>query len=81
MDTRWTKGMDAERAKSFIDLLNNSTAVFTKLKAILKDEEEAIARQECSDYRDPSWSHVQAHRNGDRAAIRRVLKLLDFVRD
>lgn len=32
-----------------------------------------------SDYNNPSWSHVQAHKNGEQEALRKILDLLDFT--
>lgn len=76
MDTRWFKGNNPEAAKS---LVLNSSRVLGKLTEILQEELDALDRQEqfYTDYDNPSWSHKQAHRNGDRAALLRVLKLLD----
>lgn len=82
MDIRWTAHLqDPERREEFRKLLNNSTTVFSRLLQILEEEERNIERKENSpdDFSDPSWSHKQAFRNGDRSRLQRIKDLLSFV--
>ena len=44
--------------------------------AILKDQQAAIERPKLDDYDCPSWSHRQAHLNGEIAGINKAISLL-----
>jgi len=48
--------------------------IFKKLAEILKIRIQEIDKT--PDYDNPNWSHLQAHRNGQRDALREVLALL-----
>lgn len=76
----WTKNLPDDKKADFELVLRNSTLVLGRLKAILQDELRSTYDAETmKDFEDPNWSHKQAFRNGDRARLRKVLNLLEFL--
>jgi hypothetical protein len=69
-----------ERAE-FEILVRNSTQVLGRLREILLKELDSIESWETNPnlYDNPSWSHKQAHLNGQRAVYLQTLKLLSFM--
>ena len=75
----WTRHLKTEKEReNFLQILMNSTTVLSRLQALLKEELDSLDNQECTvkDFEDPSWSHKQAFRNGERARIRKTLDLI-----
>lgn len=65
------------------ELMKNAAfnPVLKRLVQILKDRKEqleALPRSEDS-YDSPSWSHLQAHRNGRAQELQFILQLLSFA--
>jgi hypothetical protein len=82
--TKWTKHITAEKDRDqFRKTILASRTALDRLHDILMDELKALDNQETSitDYSDASWSHKQAHRNGERAFAKIVLDLLTFSKD
>lgn len=80
---QWTKHLKTEGAKEdFRVLLGNSTALITRLRELMLEEINNIDNSEylVSDFEDPSWSHKQAFRNGQKAALKKVVDLLTINR-
>lgn len=77
----WVKHL---RSPEDIEALNKailgSTVLRNRLSEIIKEKLQALDNAECSvsDYDNPSWSHKQAHRNGQKASLVEVLKLIDL---
>jgi hypothetical protein len=77
----WTKHLsDPQRKEDFEKTLRNSTLVLDRLKAILTEWEAQLAAEGSTkdQYSSPAWSHLQAHRNGERGTLKKVRELLDF---
>ncbi len=50
-----------------------------RLREILEEEERQLETAVgLKDFEDPSWSHKQAFRLGERARIKKLKDLLDF---
>jgi len=60
--------------------IRSSTILLRQLKLLLDKLEDELGAHESktSDYDIPSWAVKQAHRNGDRARIRKLRDLLSF---
>lgn len=77
--SQWSKHLVDKQAKAnFESLVGNSTIVLNRLHDILMEEEQALLAEEAStsDYDSPSWAYKQAHRNGKRAALAHIKRLL-----
>lgn len=76
----WVKHLkDKQEQQDLEDLLRNTTRVLSRLRDILNEMEESTQRVREIDYNDPSWSHRQAHLNGERDAIRKIKDLINFI--
>jgi hypothetical protein len=78
---KWTKHLKSEAEKEqFTKTLLGSRIALDRLQQILEEELKTLENQESSlsDYSDASWSHKQAHRNGERAFAKKVFELLLF---
>lgn len=81
VNMKWTKHLKSEAEKEqFIKTLLGSQTALDRLKQILEEELRTLENQESSlsDYSDASWSHKQAHRNGERSFAKKVFELLLF---
>ena len=81
MITLWTKNLrDPEEIEGFEKSLRNSYDVLDRLKEILKEIDDDLVRSELSvkAYETPSWSHLQAHKNGYRECIRDIFRLVNL---
>lgn len=78
----WVKNLKDEQQRSdFEYLVRNSTQVLTRLKEILVEKEQGILSQDLAiqDYDSPSWGYKQAHRNGQRSALKQITDLIGFI--
>ena len=81
LSSLWVKHLkNPEDIEALNKAILGSTVLRNRLSSILKEKLEALDSQECSvaDYDNPSWSHKQAHRNGQKASLVEVLKLIDL---
>ena len=83
LSVEWFRGVENEKKEECEKTIRNSVYVLSRLQAIIKEWENELDLVECkiSDYISPSWDVRQAHRNGDRARIRRLRELLSFLPD
>lgn len=72
----WLRGLQDENRESFKKEVISSKKVLDKLVEILYNMEEGKREVSLPDYDNPSWSHKQAHLNGELAAIRKVIELI-----
>jgi hypothetical protein len=82
LSTHWTKHIsDEAQKKRFLEALSAAGIGFSRLSQILKDRFREIegSSLRVSDFEDPSWSHKQAFKLGQQAAIKEVLDLIDFA--
>jgi hypothetical protein len=76
-DPKWTA---EERDNHKRGLAND--VYLRQLREILEDELRELERKEITpDYTSPSWSHLQAHRNGDKYRLIKILDLLNFEQE
>ena len=81
LSTLWVKHLkDPEEIDKLNKAILGSVVIRNRLTQIIKEKLESIDNTECSvsDYDSPSWSHKQAHRNGQKTALNEVLKLIDL---
>ena len=79
MDSRWIKHFKANDpdAKEKLDAsLRSSKHILDAAIEIINEQKAAIERPTKEDYDCPSWSHRQAHCNGEIAALNKVIDLL-----
>jgi hypothetical protein len=76
MQAIWFKNVKTEedKAKRKAEVLNYRNA-FDDLRALLSSMYPEFT---IPDYDNPSWSHKQAHYNGEREAIRKVINLINL---
>lgn len=82
LSLNWSKHLhDEDKKKNFEDLVRNSTVVLGRLKALLEEDLRSLDTRDTTekDFEDPNWSHKQAFRNGDRARLKKVINLLEFI--
>ncbi len=70
------RGPEREKMKNIV--LEN-TILLDKLKQILYNMQEGKRSTVLVDYDTPSWSHKQAHLNGELAAFQKVIELLTIT--
>lgn len=78
----WTKHIQGADAKdTFEKTLRASTTIVQRLREILDEDDRGLdaASATIKDFEDPSWSHKQAFRLGEKARIRKIRELLDFI--
>lgn len=83
LPTVWTKHLkaDSQQREQLETLLRNNSLLFSRLLTLLEEEEKSISLTETSidDFSDPSWSHKQAFRNGQRSTIKKLKDLIAFA--
>lgn len=81
--TAWTRHLKDEDKKKALEVaVRNSTAAFTRLRDILREDEAGLSSQQIAQPdSDPSWAFRQAHISGERNRIRKILDLLSFLGD
>lgn len=72
----WFKGLNPEEREEMRLLLVNNEKLLDKLKEILYNIQVKKETSVLDDYDTPSWSHKQAHQNGEAAAIRKILDII-----
>jgi hypothetical protein len=78
----WTKNLKSKSDKEdFEKTLRNSTVAMFRLKEILESWDNGLNSKELREdtYADASWAFKQAHRNGERATIKKLLDLLSYM--
>lgn len=79
IDERWFAGIPSEEREKFKVEVLNSKKVLDKLGKILYNMEESLRSVKERDYDSASWSHKQAHLNGESDMVRRVIELITIV--
>lgn len=75
----WLRGLKGEDREKMKKVVLDSTILLDKLKEILYNMQEGKKDTVVSDYDTPSWSHKQAHLNGETAALQKVIGLLTIA--
>lgn len=84
LSLEWTNHLNTpEKKQEFEKSLRNDVLVMTRLKGILDKHLEVIKEKEASlsSYDSPSWPYLQAHLNGKKDEIQKLLQLLNFLKD
>lgn len=79
----WTKHLSDPKAKENLELsIRNSTSALGRLYQILEDEERALENSSLTikDFDDPSWAFKQAYKNGEKARLKKLKELIDFIK-
>lgn len=78
----WTRHLHADRKEEFEALVQNSTIVLGRMKTILHEQLEStlVSEETEGDFDTPAWAYRQAYRNGERAGLRRALRLLAHIK-
>lgn len=77
ISTKWHLNLSSEEdRKRFHDQYKNylDEPIFKQLADILRQRIKELDRP--PDYDNPSWSHAQAHRNGQKEAMKEILAIL-----
>lgn len=75
----WTRNLKTvEEKERFENSLRGAKIVLDRLVQILDEEEKDIDFSETSinTYETPNWASKQAHKNGQRAALRKIKQLV-----
>jgi hypothetical protein len=81
MYTKWTEHLtDQSEKEGFEKSVKSARPVLNRLRDILKEQDKSIDRAELNAdaYDNPAWAHKQAFRNGQRAALMRLIDLVDL---
>ena len=73
----WIKGLDPAEQKKMEENVLSSEILLDRLAKILynmQEKRESVTGLE--HYDTPSWSHKQAHLNGEAAALKKVLEII-----
>lgn len=79
MDSRWIahfKPKGEEAKQKMKDSVYSSKHILDAAVEILKIQQAGMERPKLDDYDCPSWSHKQAHINGEIAGLNKAISLL-----
>jgi len=73
----WFKGAKTpEEREEIRNLVFSNEKVLDKLSEMLYNMQESKEVTVLDDYDTPSWSHKQAHLNGEKAMLRRIIDIV-----
>lgn len=75
----WFIGVPPAEREAIKNLVLSSPILLDKLQKILYNIQESKEATVLGDYDSPSWSHKQAHLNGQNDMIRKMLKLVTIT--
>ena len=78
----WLTGVEkrSEDSKQFEALVRNSVQIINKINLIIEDYERRIWDKESSEESySEGWGYLQAHRNGEKEALRKLKKLTEHL--
>ena len=81
MYTAWTKHIkDPEEVAAFERKVLSAKEILDKIKDLLKEEEASLERSELDikSFDQPNWDYRQAYKNGYRASLHWITKLIDL---
>lgn len=80
LSTAWTQGLQGQAKTDFESMVRNSTLLLRRLSEIIEEKKTAISKQTYSidDFKDPSWSHKQAFRNGELSQLSKFLEIINL---
>jgi len=83
LDSRWLQSIPVEDKENLERAIRTSGLVLGRLRSILDEEYEKIERSEEveSQFENPNWSFLMAYKMGQRAELKRILALLQFLKE
>lgn len=79
--TQWIKKEKSEEGRKRIEgILRNSVSALTLVYSLLEEKEKELSSPKTSDYENPSWAFLQAHKNGKLEQLAELKQLLEFIR-
>ena len=72
----WLTGLNPKEREEMKNFIVANEKVLDKLKEILYNIVVKKEEVKLDDYNNPSWSHKQAHLNGEQALARKMLEVL-----
>lgn len=76
ISTVWTQGLKATDKENMEVLVKQNTILLDRLTEILYNMREDKRTTVLGDYDSPSWSHKQAHLNGQLDMIAKILDII-----
>lgn len=71
----WLSGLKGEERSKMRDFVVGNQILLDKLVEILYNMQEKTGSVKLDDYDSPSWSHKQAHLNGQNDTIRKLIEI------
>lgn len=81
MISAWTKGCKTQEEKDRLQsTLLGSKIAFNRLGELLQEEIDELNKSEIDikNYDNPNWINLQAHKNGQRSSLQKILKLINL---
>lgn len=81
MYTRWTQHLSDPQSKTeFQNDIKGAKRVLERLHQMIEEDENALEKSENDQrvYSSPNWSHLQAHRNGNRQTYATIKNLINL---
>jgi len=75
-DTEWFRGLKTDEVEERKSFLLSNQKVLDILKEIVYNIRISCENVSETDYDSPSWSHKQAHHNGEVASLKRIERLI-----
>lgn len=76
ISSAWTQGLKDQEKRDVEEIVKTSTILLDRLDKILYNMQESKETSVLPDYDSPSWSHKQAHLNGQLDMIRQLRNIL-----
>lgn len=74
----WLTGLKGEARDKMKENVLSNQILLDKLSEILYNMQVKKESTVLTDYDTPSWSHKQAHLNGEASAIRKVIEIISI---
>lgn len=78
MNSAWFRGLNEQERVKMKETLENSHFLLDKLFEICYNIGIELEEISIGDYDNSSWSHKQAHRNGELEMLRKIKKILEL---
>lgn len=72
----WIQGLNASESTQMKELVAGNKILLDRLVEILYNMQDKREQSVLGDYDTPSWSHKQAHLNGEAAMVRKMIELV-----
>lgn len=76
---QWLSGLDKEKRDEIKSIVLGSTILLDRLNKILYNIKKEKSEVRLLDYDSPSWSHKQAHLNGQIDMLDQLVKLVSIT--